>query len=143
MKPSNVGFDAEGTPRLLDFGLSRVSPEASSAATPPDLLLGWAGTPIYMAPAVLAGGEPGPADDIWSLLVLLHECLAGSHPLRGVPRGDLLSVLQCEGFPDLSSRLPGSAAPLAGKLRGWLEAGGPRPGTAPELRAELIALRVA
>jgi serine/threonine-protein kinase len=141
VKPSNVGFDADGTPRLLDFGLSRVSPGAASTA--PDLLLGWAGTPIYMAPAVLSGGEPGPADDVWSLLVLLHECLAGVHPLRGVPRDDLLSVLRRGGFPDLRSSLPGPAAPLAEKMRGWLEAGGSRPGTALDLRAALVALRLA
>ena len=73
IKPSNVGFTAAGSPKLLDFGLAR---EANDEAT-----IG--GTVRYLSPEVLSGQPAEEADDVWSLCVVLHEMVSGEHPFAG------------------------------------------------------------
>ena len=73
IKPSNVGFTADGSPKLLDFGLAR---ETNDEAT-----LG--GTLRYLSPEALAGQPAEEADDVWSLCVVLHEMVSGEHPFAG------------------------------------------------------------
>ena len=73
VKPSNIGFTADGSPKLMDFGLAR---EANASDT-----LG--GTLPYMSPEVLAGRPAEEADDVWSLCVVLHETVSGRHPFAG------------------------------------------------------------
>jgi len=64
--------------KVSDFGLSKVLEE--------DLLQSYVGTPIYMAPEVLAMGERSESRgytykaDCWSLGVILYVLLAGKHP---------------------------------------------------------------
>jgi serine/threonine protein kinase len=81
VKPANVVFSADGTPKLTDFGL----------AAPAGLAGDPAGTPEYMAPERSRGLPVGPAADVWSLGVVLYECLTGVSPFRG---GSLLTVLR-------------------------------------------------
>jgi serine/threonine-protein kinase len=70
--------DQEVSPRLLDFGIAK--------ATKQDLRRRLAagerrmGTPLYMAPEVLLGGEATPASDQYSLGVILYECVTGVNP---------------------------------------------------------------
>ena len=73
VKPSNIGFTADGSPKLMDFGLAR---ETNASDT-----LG--GTPPYMSPEVIAGRPAEAADDVWSLCVVLHEAVSGRHPFAG------------------------------------------------------------
>ena len=70
IKPSNIGFAANGSPKLLDFGLAR---EANAAS-----LTG--GTLRYASPEVLSGRQAGEANDVWSLCVVLYEMVGGEHP---------------------------------------------------------------
>ena len=73
VKPSNIGFTADGTPKLLDFGLARVANDATVAG----------GTLRYLSPEVLDGRPAGEADDVWSLCVVLYEMAVGEHPFAG------------------------------------------------------------
>ena len=73
VKPSNIGFTADGSPKLMDFGLAR---ETDASDT-----LG--GTLPYMSPEVVAGRPAEEADDVWSLCVVLHETVSGRHPFAG------------------------------------------------------------
>ena len=72
VKPSNIGFTAGGSPKLLDFGLAR---GAGSAAA--------GGTLRYASPEILSGRPAGEADDVWSLCVVLYEMVSGEHPFDG------------------------------------------------------------
>ena len=74
VKPSNIGFTAAGSPKLLDFGLAR---EANDG----DAIVG--GTLRYASPEVLCGHPADEADDVWSLCVVLYEMSTGEHPFAG------------------------------------------------------------
>ncbi|MBP6771919.1 MAG: serine/threonine protein kinase [Gemmatimonadaceae bacterium] len=75
IKPSNVGFTADDRPKLLDFGLAQLLSDEPARPT--------AGTPSYMSPEALAGAPYSEMFDLWSLVVLLHEAITGTLPLRG------------------------------------------------------------
>ena len=73
VKPSNIGFTAEGSPKLLDFGLAHAVDDAAMVG----------GTLPYLSPEVLAGRTAGEADDVWALSVVLYEMVLGRHPFAG------------------------------------------------------------
>lgn len=70
VKPSNVGMTADGTVKLLDFGLS------GDEGAP-------AGTPAYLPPEALAGAAPDAAVDLWGLAVILREAAGARHAELG------------------------------------------------------------
>ncbi len=74
LKPGNVMVAADGTPRLLDFGVATL--RAGPAATPTSAGL----TPAHAAPEQLAGAAPNESADIYSLGVLAYELLCGELP---------------------------------------------------------------
>jgi len=74
IKPANVIRDVEGRYVLADFGLGLR--EAARAEGPGRT----SGTPMYMAPEVLAGSEASEQTDVYSLGMLLWFALAGRHP---------------------------------------------------------------
>lgn len=81
IKPHNVMLAEDGRVVLMDFGTGRELSDSSAAAL--------AGTPLYLAPELLAGGDPAVASDIYSLGVLLFHLLTGSYPVQGGSLEDL------------------------------------------------------
>jgi serine/threonine protein kinase len=80
VKPDNVYLTTSGEVRMLDFG---VAPESMAGAAPGDVAatqVTAAATRVYASPEVLAGDDPEPRDDVFSLACVIYEMLAGSHP---------------------------------------------------------------
>ena len=76
IKPANVMVDRAGRVYLTDFGIARYAESTSTT-------LAQAGAPAYMAPEQILGQPVSAATDIYSLGVLLFECLTGRRPFRG------------------------------------------------------------
>ncbi|GGV12208.1 hypothetical protein GCM10010260_58550 [Streptomyces filipinensis] len=108
VKPANVLMRLDGRPVLTDFGIAAIRESTALTATGSVI-----GTPDYMAPERISGGEGGPGSDLWSLAMMLYVAVEGHHPLR---RGTTLATLAAL----LSEELP---PPLqAGVLTGFLNA---------------------
>jgi serine/threonine protein kinase len=155
IKPSNVGYTHEGSPKLLDFGLARIlehledSDESPIESSSPTLSLeesvtrtgrvtGVVGTPAYLAPEAVLREPPNPSFDLWGLAVLLLEALTGHNPLRAQTlRATLDRVVRAQVPPILALR-PDCPTPLAFLMDECLERKpSRRPRTARALRKRL------
>ncbi len=122
LKPDNIFVDAEGRPKLLDFGIARLLDTDQALRTRTQVAL----TPAYAAPEQLEGGDITTATDVFQLGMVLRELATGERADRAVPsstralRGDLGRILDkaCERAP--GDRYAGVAA-FADDLRDWLE----------------------
>jgi serine/threonine-protein kinase len=74
IKAHNVMRSRDGRIVLMDFGTGRTLEDEA----PLDL----AGTPLYLAPEVLAGEPPTVRSDVYSLGILLYHIVTGSYPVK-------------------------------------------------------------
>ena len=112
VKPTNIGFTGERAPKLLDFGLASL---IDDTADPSEL----AGTPLYLAPELLAGEPPSPISDLWSVALVLFEAIAGRHPLPSRTVTRTLRAVATANIPALrtmSPDVPQSVDDLFGRL---------------------------
>jgi serine/threonine protein kinase len=99
IKPDNImvaGADASEEIKLMDFGIARLrDPGNASQITRAGLIVG---TPAYMAPEQVDGGEVSDKTDTYALGVVLYEMLSGSVPFTAATPGAVL-IKQMQEMP--------------------------------------------
>jgi hypothetical protein len=81
VKSQNVLIDKDGVARLTDFGIARMADvDTQAGLTAADVMLGSAD---YLAPEQAQGGKIDGRTDVYSLGVVLYECVTGQLPFTG------------------------------------------------------------
>ena len=123
IKPSNILANAEGEPKLLDFGIAKLlakDEDAAQLTTEAQQHL----TPICASPEQAKGDPITVATDIYSLGALLYEMLSDQKPHRfstARPTREELALVVGEQVPPPPSAVAADA-PTASLLRGDLDA---------------------
>jgi eukaryotic-like serine/threonine-protein kinase len=110
VKAANVVITPDDRVVLMDFGSARQRDDDRARA---------AGTPLYVAPEVLDGGESTAASDVYSLGVLLHHMVTGAYPVTASSVQELRAAharRRLEGERAVQAPLPGVPRRLAGVI---------------------------
>jgi hypothetical protein len=108
LKPGNI-FLARGRyndfePKLLDFGISHARGIERLQLTANHSFMG---TPFYISPEAVRGGEMTPLSDQYSLGVVMYECVTGVTPFRASSLLELSSVIGSGKYTPPSTHKPG------------------------------------
>ncbi len=110
LKPANVVWPEEGSPRLVDFGASKILGLDRLTATGEI-----SGTPAYMAPEVLTGkADVDQRIDVYGLGIVLYEALSVKQPFHDRHVGRLMMKIDAgDCLPlDAVANIPGEIARL-------------------------------
>ena len=84
LKPGNVFIAADGTAKILDFGIARAVPSSVTEQNRDEFDAGSLGayTEAYATDEMVAGVDPHPADDMYALGIIAYELVTGFHPYQ-------------------------------------------------------------
>ncbi len=137
IKPANIFILADGTVKLLDFGVAKLT--TSTLTRQGDLL----GSASYMSPEQVGGSDTVDGrSDIFSVGVMLYELLAGRKPFVGEgPTATIVKILR-EEPPSLAAVAPGIPSQLVAAVsKALAKSPGDRFATAGEFARELQWIR--
>jgi serine/threonine-protein kinase len=116
LNPANI-FLAAGsggagpTPKVLDFGVSKITAEGRSTASVTGMLMG---TPAYMPPEQVRSATAADARaDVWAIGVILFEMVAGRLPFVETETSSMFVAICTTTAPRLSAVVPGLPETLA------------------------------
>ncbi len=113
VKPDNILFAADGTPKLADLGVAKfIKDDSEGTETMQGTIIG---TPAYMAPEqIIDSSHIDARADIYSLGVALYEMLTGKRPNYGsTVMGMLAKAVKGEPLPDVRTMRPEVSASVA------------------------------
>jgi HAMP domain-containing protein len=109
IKPENLILEPTGNAKLMDFGIARPATRIEAGATQAGFVVG---TPQYLAPEQLEGGEAGPRSDVYSAGIVFYEIFTGKLPFNATnPMENMLKRLRedatapREYWPEIPPRL--------------------------------------
>jgi serine/threonine-protein kinase len=105
MKPANIKVLRDGTVKIMDFGIARLTDAAEATRlTQQGFLIG---TLRYMAPEQLAGSDFTAQCDIFAYGVIYYELLTGKHPFDAKDAQSLMYKLTMDEAPPIRELTPG------------------------------------
>lgn len=99
IKPGNIMVTRKDVVKLVDFGIAKVD---STQITSPGHVLG---TPSYMSPEQITGEKVDRRTDIFSVGVVLYQCLAGRLPFTGDHATTIVYRIVHEPYAILDSKI--------------------------------------
>ncbi|HTL32534.1 MAG TPA: serine/threonine-protein kinase [Kofleriaceae bacterium] len=110
LKPDNVMITPDGTVKILDFGIAKLSSTLGGGNL--TQIGAQIGTPAYMAPEQIRGEDVDGRTDIYAAGVVLYEALTGRHPFEAKSEYEMLNGHLESPPPRLSARRKDAPAVL-------------------------------
>jgi serine/threonine-protein kinase len=113
LKPENIFLEdlrGEKRVKLLDFGIAKWTGTEIGKLTNTGLVIG---TPFYFSPEQALGDPLDIRSDLFSLGVVLFECLSGKRPYEAKTYEELLRLLMTRDAPKLATVAPDTPEALA------------------------------
>jgi tetratricopeptide (TPR) repeat protein len=107
LKPANIHVLANGTVKIMDFGLARLG---VSEITRTGTVMG---TPNYMSPEQVRGEKVDSRSDIFSVGAVMYEVLAGHKPFEAESMHSVLFQVLDQNPEPIRNRTPEIPAPIA------------------------------
>ncbi len=107
IKPANIMINKAGEVKLMDFGIAK--DEGLEQLTKEGIAIG---TPSYMSPEQVTGHPLDPRTDMFSLGVVLYECLTAQRPFVGNTAGEVFARIRDGKYPPLAQVAPHVPKPL-------------------------------
>ncbi len=109
IKPANVMLDGQARVKLADFGVARVTDDRSAAEkTQAGTMVG---TPAYMSPEQITGGNVDRRTDIFSAGIILYQFLTGEKPFTGSGAWTIAKKI-IQDHPPVPSSINNTISPL-------------------------------
>jgi len=108
IKPQNLLLDADGVLKVMDFGIACLAQRSSNLTQAGGIV----GTPAYMSPEQLIGEHVDERSDLYSVGVVMYECLSGRPPLDGGSAITLIAKVLREDPPPLGDLATGTPEPV-------------------------------
>jgi serine/threonine protein kinase/TPR repeat protein len=115
IKPGNVMVTADGTVKVVDFGIARL---VDTGRTRVGMMLGTLG---YMSPQQFQDVPADARSDIWAAGIMFHEILAGRRPFLGNTASTLMANIIMQELPSIASAAPGTPPEVAAIIERMLK----------------------
>ena len=116
IKPANIMLAADGSVKLADFGIARVTDATRMTAT-----AGVLGTVEYMSPEQAGGRMVDERTDVYSLGVVFYQAVAGRLPIVGKSPSDAIHKIQTAQISPPQSWVPEIPRNVNDLIMGMLE----------------------